>query len=548
MIPKSAAGKILFLFLCLSFYDLVFATVVTTQDPLSTLVDVEYVNAPAAIVYEALAAAVGLNISIAPESSRTNVTIVHKGTSLKDILDELSELTLTKWQMKGKTLFIVPVSSALPYRVVSEMVTLKNVLAREVEAMLSSNISSFGDVKMTPSPMHNAVVLVGRAESVELVREMVIALDQEVKQIAIDVTFLEIRLTQDDEHGVKWSWNPFEFVELDTGERADIKFGLIGRKSWEFQGQLSAAIGRGNAKILNNTKIFVRSGASAKLSSGEETPIITYDPEDGANTEFKKSGVQLEVDPFIVNDNEIYMIIKPSVSEITGRISTSQVDAPITSDRSMETTVTMNNGEWFVISGLIIERAISNEGGVPLLKDIPAIGGIFAYNNVKKERTQMVVLLRPHIIEKTVRSGHAEVWSSEMDQGRFVSSQMERNYPRKTPFDGRTGGYVSELLTQNQKKPATDIQTVVETPKLPSQIVDEEFQALLQNRKNSSTVLDIRNKYGLNQSPTPTPTPEPTPEPMPEPTPSPVTEMDKTKILEEWKKEISEDLNGKGVE
>lgn len=375
-------------------------------------ITIEYVNVPAFVVVDAICRQVGLNMSIQQDSLMQNITLIHKDTPLSQVLDELCLLLDKDWVIRQGTLVIVTGQNPR-FRSKTVTVPITNTLATEVyQNAKNGGLAGAGiDVEMILDIAKNTITVVGKQDQVARAVDLIKSLDSETRQVAIDVAFIEIRMDGEIGSGMKWSWDPIEFFEavhvttgqdgedeFKTGDILGSNFGVVGRKTWEFQASLEAAINHGDAKILNSTRLITRSGQVATLHSGEETPIITHDPETGTDTEFKQTGVQISVTPTIINDSRVYMNIAPTVSEITGYIKSQNGEAPITSNRGVNTTMVMVDGQWLVISGLIQDKKIVSETGVPGLKDIPLVGEVFKDTKETNQKTQMIVLIRPQII------------------------------------------------------------------------------------------------------------------------------------------------------
>lgn len=380
-------------------------------DVTKELVTIEYVNAPAFLVVDALCRQVGLNITMNQDSMGQIITMVHKETPLRQILDEMSLLLRKDWRIERNTLLFIDGHNP-QWRSKSVEIPISRTLASEVHSNASAGLNSAGiNAQLVLDVPRNTIIAIGRDDQVDLAADIVRKFDEETRQVAIDVTFLEVRLESQDGRGVKWSWDPVKFYEASytrtdgdgkkqfaTDDTDAFRFGVIARNLVNFEASLSAAVTGGDAKVLNSTTIMVRSGQSASLNSGEELPIVTRGENSETNTTFKQTGVQISVSPIVINDTEVHMMISPSVSEVTGYLNTQTTDAPITSNRNVSTTMSILDGQWLVISGLIQDRNITSDMGVPGLKEIPLVGNLFKTKTKIAQRTQTVVIIRPSIV------------------------------------------------------------------------------------------------------------------------------------------------------
>jgi len=110
-------------------------------------------------------------------------------------------------------------------------------------------------------------------------------------------------------------------------------------------------------------------------------------------------GIILDVTPQIAEDGTIIMNIHPSITEKTGEKVTpdGKTTFPLLSVRETDTTVRVRDSQTIIIAGLMQEK---NEGtyiGVPGLKSIPLLGGLFRYKAEKKKNSELVIMITPTI-------------------------------------------------------------------------------------------------------------------------------------------------------
>ena len=111
-------------------------------------------------------------------------------------------------------------------------------------------------------------------------------------------------------------------------------------------------------------------------------------------------GIILEVTPSINPDGYVRMTIKPEISELSARTTqiTESLSSPIITRRTADTTVTVRDGQTIILGGLISDRYESREQKVPLLGDIPIIGKLFTSTSEKSTKTELLIVLTPHVI------------------------------------------------------------------------------------------------------------------------------------------------------
>jgi type II secretory pathway component GspD/PulD (secretin) len=110
-------------------------------------------------------------------------------------------------------------------------------------------------------------------------------------------------------------------------------------------------------------------------------------------------GVVLSVTPQIAGDGMINLSISPSLTERTGQaVSRFGDTVPILSVREADTLVRVHENETIVIAGLMDERTSKQQSKVPLIGDLPGIGGLFRRDSRRSRKTDLVILLTPTIM------------------------------------------------------------------------------------------------------------------------------------------------------
>src|SRR4029077_12262621 len=120
-------------------------------------------------------------------------------------------------------------------------------------------------------------------------------------------------------------------------------------------------------------------------------------------------GVVLSVTPQIASDGMINLSISPSLTERTGQaVSRFGDTVPILSVREADTLVRVHENETIVIAGLMNERVSKQQAKVPVIGDLPGIGGLFRRDSRSHRKTDLVILLTPTIMTPARVPGAAE--------------------------------------------------------------------------------------------------------------------------------------------
>jgi MSHA type pilus biogenesis protein MshL len=131
-------------------------------------------------------------------------------------------------------------------------------------------------------------------------------------------------------------------------------------------------------------------------------------------------GVVLSVTPQVGSDGMINMSISPSITERTGQATSRFGDTvPIMTVREADTLVRVHENETIVIAGLMQERSSRDRTQVPVLGDLPVIGGLFRRDERATRKTDLVILLTPTIMTP----GRASQTSAQ-DEERLRTAQQ----------------------------------------------------------------------------------------------------------------------------
>jgi general secretion pathway protein D len=162
------------------------------------------------------------------------------------------------------------------------------------------------------------------------------------------------------------------------------------------------------AKIISAPSLIATDGINASINVGNEVPVLSGVVNSGLSTGgtsdtvqnvgTRNTGVTLNVLAQINPSGVVTLIINQEVSAPTPP-STGGIQSPSFSKRTVQTQITMQNGDTIAIGGIITESVSSSISGIPLLDKIPVVGGVlFGSKSVSKDRTELIVFMTPHVI------------------------------------------------------------------------------------------------------------------------------------------------------
>jgi pilus assembly protein CpaC len=175
--------------------------------------------------------------------------------------------------------------------------------------------------------------------------------------------------------------------------RPDIHFGAV----------IEALENKSLLQILAEPNLIAVNGKKASFLAGGQFPFPIVQPGAGftaVTISFKEFGVKLEFTPVIMPNGNIHLTVAPEVStlDFADALTISGFTIPALSTRKAETEFELQDGQSFVIAGLIDNRVTDVWNKVPGLGDIPILGAFFKSKSISKSNSELMVLCTVHRI------------------------------------------------------------------------------------------------------------------------------------------------------
>ena len=176
-----------------------------------------------------------------------------------------------------------------------------------------------------------------------------------------------------------------------------------------FRANIDALVSKKLATIKSKPSALVLDGRQTRIQVGQQIPIVRTITDQIAKTrsvDYIPVGIVLNVRPRISEDGSSVTIqVETIISETEERIGATGggdvESAPIINNRKVQSFVRVANNTPFIIGGLINEKSSDNEGGVPLLGQLPFVKNLFSVSGTKKVRREVIVVITPHIIKES---------------------------------------------------------------------------------------------------------------------------------------------------
>lgn len=276
-------------------------------------------------------------------------------------------------------------------------------------------------VLISADPANNSVVTYADGYTYQKILTAMRQLDSAPLQVAIHATIAEVQLTDDMKNGVEYfvksgnvglgknrgSFGLFSSTaNAATGAIAKQVPGfnlLVGTNSSP-DVVISALDQVTNVEILSSPSLVVAENQPANFQVGDEVPIITRQAQSVENVdsplvnqvEYKNTGIILNVKPRIGQNDAVTLQIDQEISAVSG--AGADTLTPTISKRRVSSTISVVSGQTVLLAGLISKRNERGKNGIPILGDLKGIGNLFSQRSSAKDRTELVVFIRPVVI------------------------------------------------------------------------------------------------------------------------------------------------------
>ncbi|MEB0055324.1 type II secretion system secretin GspD [Variovorax sp. LG9.2] len=294
--------------------------------------------------------------------------------------------------------------------------------------------STGGQIQADPST--NSLIITAAEPQYRQIRAVVDKLDSRRAQVMIESLIIEVSATKAAEFGVQWqsalggsgenvgvlgtnsSLGGQNIIDLAVGiatknaatrPSTGINFGIghkiNGKYVLGFLARFLESNGEGNT--LSTPNLLTLDNEEAKIVIGQNVPFVTgqYASTNGntstinpfTTVERKDVGLTLRVRPQINENGTVKLAIFQEVSNVDPATRT-DINGPTTNKRSIESNVLVEDGSIVMLGGLLQDDYSRSNEKVPLAGDIPIIGNLFKSETRSRNKTNLMIFLRPVVI------------------------------------------------------------------------------------------------------------------------------------------------------
>jgi type II secretory pathway component GspD/PulD (secretin) len=372
-------------------------------------------------VLKLLAAQNDLNLT-APATVDGEITVTLTNVSLVDALDVVTAAAAANWYIDGNIVVVKPLTKLDMREFENRLFRLQYISAQEAKKIVESVLPENGKVEVlsraadeTSRGWDEVLQIATYPERMTALADLIATIDRPRSLVEIEVKLIETALRDEQKLGVDFPDNlSVTLGNLDDESGVD---GFAthplddGKWAW---GRMTAAevtflldylIQEGRSKLISNPRVTTLSNQEAEIEVATTIPVETLNRfseagviQDIVSFQDLDVSINLLVTPRVSRDSVITLDVSSSVEEITGYTGPPDNRRPITSRRSVTSSVTVKNGESLGLGGLMKEVEHKTVKKFPLLGSLPLLGRLFQHHSLNKENTELLILITPRIL------------------------------------------------------------------------------------------------------------------------------------------------------
>jgi general secretion pathway protein D len=277
-----------------------------------------------------------------------------------------------------------------------------------------------GQTTIIPDQATNSLVIRTAPPNFPVLQETIEQLDIRPAQVLLEVLIAEVELDRATQYGVNWQLFTQELVSGDSSRGITAGYGpqvfndsalsgagfglrVVSMANVNLRAIVKALSSRVKVRVLSTPRILALNNEEARILVGSEVPFnqstrTGLDVIVDQTVQFRKVGTQLTVIPTVNKDGYVTFRVLQEASALTAQTVPSALNAPIITTREAETSAIVKDGNTVIIGGLIGETRQVTQSGVPILQDLPLLGGLFRTRGDSRQRTELAIFITPHVV------------------------------------------------------------------------------------------------------------------------------------------------------
>lgn len=275
------------------------------------------------------------------------------------------------------------------------------------------------DINVQADKTTNSLVVTAPPQAHSIVEQMIKELDKPLLQVYIEVAIVDVTLDENTKLGVEWSWKQGpNTLATDFGVAANqtegMRYTVVAK---DLSAVLNALAETTEMRVLSTPHVTTTDNVKATVKVGTQYPYVKSISQTASGQipqfDWYDITVQLDVTPRIKTaivepetadgkpeeTRTIQMVVQQTINELQGTVNQLGFTMPIVGTRTADTQVTVADGETIVLGGMMRESVSKVHTKVPILGDLPLLGGLFRSTNDRTTNNELLVFLTPHVLK-----------------------------------------------------------------------------------------------------------------------------------------------------
>ncbi len=356
---------------------------------------------------------------------------------------------------------------------------LRQVSSAAVGGGGGAQYNLLADARIIPDMRSNSLLVYANKEDFKMLTNIVAKIDTLLAQVLIESIILEVGLEKGKDFGVSMAQRPQQFGNWATaggsindanlatnllGNLFSSGFSYFGQYRDDFSVAITAIANDSNAKVLARPRIQTTHAQPAQFEIGDTVPYPrSSSPAYGGGlggsyqpyTTYDEKAVttRLDVTPFITPDGLVTLEVSQVIDQLGPSVKVGQDEVPTIRTRSASAVLSVRDREPVILGGFITDRRTESNSGVPWLKDIPVLGWAFRSKSDFKQRSELIVLIRPTILNTPEEASRvAELERRSLPNAAATMRQMQREEAEMAERLGVTPGSTNQPPAEVEKE------------------------------------------------------------------------------------------------
>lgn len=267
--------------------------------------------------------------------------------------------------------------------------------------------------RVTADEINNAILIYGTAAEYHNLQDTLLRLDVPPMQVMLEAAIAEVDLNRELSFGIQYSFqnghNLLSTVANSAVTATAPSLAYTLSLSQNIKATLDALSTITKVNVISAPKVLVLNNQPAQLEVGNDVPITTQSAQSTSSAgapivnsiTYRETGVILRVTPRVNQSGLVQMDVSQEVSDVA-QTSSSAV-SPTFTQRKISSTVSVQDGETIALGGLITDSRSKSTNAIPILSQIPYLGQLFSQRDNTVSRTELLVLITPHVVQSVQR-------------------------------------------------------------------------------------------------------------------------------------------------